>query len=99
MSFSAYCVVDMFSVNMSSEMFKRESKTILLKALTSSIASCAGNGSWKVSEPSDKTREGCLRFTKFFITGRVSEKNTLRPGKVFTKLMSTLTKKGGVSKT
>ena len=47
MSFSAYCVVDMFSINMSSEMFKRESKNILLKALTSSIASCAGKSSWK----------------------------------------------------
>ena len=46
MSFSAYCVVDMFSINMSSEMFKRESKT-LLKVLTSCIASCAGKGSWK----------------------------------------------------
>ena len=33
MSFSAYCVVDMCSVNMSSEMYKRESKSILLKAL------------------------------------------------------------------
>ena len=47
MSFSAYCVVDMFSINMSSEMFKLDSKTILLKALTSSIASYAGKGSWK----------------------------------------------------
>ena len=47
MSFSAYCIVDMFSINMSSEMFKRESKTILLKALKFSIASCAGKGSWK----------------------------------------------------
>ena len=47
MSFSAYCVFDMFSVNMSSVMFKREPKTIFLKDLTSSIASCAGKGSWK----------------------------------------------------
>ena len=50
MSFSAYCVVDMFSVNMSSEMFKRESKTILLKALTSSIASLRGKVHGKVSD-------------------------------------------------
>ena len=45
MSFSAYCVVDTFSINMFSEIFQRESKTILLKAQTSSIASCAGKGS------------------------------------------------------
>ena len=41
-------------------------------------------------EPSDKTTERCLRLTKFFITGRVSEKKV----KLFKKLMSTLTKKG-----
>ena len=47
MSFSAYCVVDMFSIKMSSEMFKRESKTIPPKTLTSFIASCARESSWK----------------------------------------------------
>ena len=47
MSFSAYSVDDMFSISMSSEMFKRDSKTILLKALSSSIASFTGKGSWK----------------------------------------------------
>ena len=39
MSFSAYCVVDIFSIN-----------TILLKALTSTIESCAEKARGKVSD-------------------------------------------------
>ena len=70
-------VCQMISIKMSSEMFKQESKTILLKALTSSIALCTGKGS---SSQEDVKKEN------------------VTIGKFFTKLTSTLVKKGWSTK-